>query len=180
MDQEPIIAVGLLTRRDLNLLGPTFDRVFPVEDVPQFDELLEKIDQADSGLEKSRPMTDTIETRIEDDLFAIEEGFWLKGQDHFLENLDDECLLAFPQMGEMHGVKSREAVAATAATNAGRWRDLKISNRSMVKPAEGVAIISYRADVTRGDGEPYSALIGSGYAKRSDGWKLCFHQHSPV
>jgi hypothetical protein len=44
MDQERIIAVGLLTRRDLNLLGPTFDRVFPVEEVPQFDELLEKID----------------------------------------------------------------------------------------------------------------------------------------
>ena len=54
MDQERIIAVGLLTRRDLNLLGPTFDRVFPVEDVPQFDELLKKIDEVERSNEGGR------------------------------------------------------------------------------------------------------------------------------
>jgi hypothetical protein len=45
---ERIVAIGLLTRRDLNLLGPTFDRVWPVEEVPAFDELLRAIDQADN------------------------------------------------------------------------------------------------------------------------------------
>jgi len=48
--KERIVAVGLLTQRDLNLLGPTFDRVWPVEDVPQFDELLQVIDEADMQL----------------------------------------------------------------------------------------------------------------------------------
>jgi len=48
--KERIVAVGLLTQRDLNLLGPTFDRVWPVEDVPQFDELLQAIDEADMQL----------------------------------------------------------------------------------------------------------------------------------
>jgi hypothetical protein len=48
--QERIVAVGLLTRRDLNLLGPTFDRAWPVEEAPAFNELLRKIDEADGRL----------------------------------------------------------------------------------------------------------------------------------
>jgi len=56
--QERIVAVGLLTRRDLNLLGPTFDRAWPVEDAPAFNELLRAIDDADrrfqNGVEAPR------------------------------------------------------------------------------------------------------------------------------
>jgi hypothetical protein len=48
---ERIVAVGLLTSRDLNLLGPTFDRVWPVEEAPSFNELLRAIDDADRRLE---------------------------------------------------------------------------------------------------------------------------------
>jgi len=48
--QDRIVAVGLLTRRDLNLLGPTFDRVWPVEEAPSFIELLRAIDEADQRL----------------------------------------------------------------------------------------------------------------------------------
>lgn len=44
------MAVGLLTRHDLNLLGPTFDRVWPVEEAPSFNELLRAIDEADERL----------------------------------------------------------------------------------------------------------------------------------
>ena len=44
--QERIVAVGLLTRRDLDVLGPAFDRVWPVEEAPHFTELLRAIDEA--------------------------------------------------------------------------------------------------------------------------------------
>lgn len=47
---ERIVAVGLLTQRDLSLLGPTFERAWPVEDAPSFSELLRAIDQADRQL----------------------------------------------------------------------------------------------------------------------------------
>lgn len=50
MAQERIVAVGLLTRRDLNVLGPAFDRVWPVEEAPSFNELLRAIDDADRQL----------------------------------------------------------------------------------------------------------------------------------
>jgi hypothetical protein len=49
---ERIIAVGLLTERDLSLLGPTFDRVWPVEEAPNFDELVRAIDEADRRLQQ--------------------------------------------------------------------------------------------------------------------------------
>jgi hypothetical protein len=48
-----IVAVGLLTRRELQLLGPTFDRIWPVEEAPHFHELLRAIDEADRALQKS-------------------------------------------------------------------------------------------------------------------------------
>jgi hypothetical protein len=51
---ERIVAVGLLTRHDLNLLGPTFNRVWPVEDAPSFNQLLRAIDDADSRLQQDR------------------------------------------------------------------------------------------------------------------------------
>jgi hypothetical protein len=53
MDQERIIAVGLLTRRDLNLLGPTFSRAWPVEEAPAFPELLKAIDEAEEEMRRS-------------------------------------------------------------------------------------------------------------------------------
>ena len=56
MDQERIIAVGLLTRRDLDSLGPTFSRVWPVEEAPDFHELLCAIDRADAELRRKENM----------------------------------------------------------------------------------------------------------------------------
>lgn len=113
------------------------------------------------------------------ELYDIEQGFWLEGKEHFLAHVDDRCLLAFPQAGEMHGVHSRAEVAATATT-ANRWRDLTMKDRHLLHDTEDFAIISYRAEVTRADGEPYAALVSSAYVRRLDGWKLAFHQHSPV
>ena len=116
---------------------------------------------------------------LEDDLYRIEEGFWLAGEDHFRAHLDEQCLLVFPQAGEMHGIYSREEVAATA-TPSNRWRDLQITHRQLHEVTDDVVVISYRADVMRADEQPYSALIGSTYVRRPDGWKLAAHQHSPV
>ena len=53
LPQDRIVAVGLLTRHDLNVLGPTFDRVWPVEEAPSFSELLRAIDEADRTLSQT-------------------------------------------------------------------------------------------------------------------------------
>lgn len=50
LDRERIVAVGLLTQRELTALGPTFDRVWPIEQAPKFGELLRAIDEAERKL----------------------------------------------------------------------------------------------------------------------------------
>ncbi|KRC80072.1 hypothetical protein [Sphingomonas sp. Root241] len=47
--QEHIIAVGLLTDRDLERLGSGFKRCFPVSDDGKFEDLLRAIDEADAA-----------------------------------------------------------------------------------------------------------------------------------
>ena len=56
MARERIVAVGLLTEQDLNLLGPTFTRVWPVDDTPCFTGLLEAINEADREFQQSKNM----------------------------------------------------------------------------------------------------------------------------
>lgn len=54
MERDRIVAIGLLTQNDVALLGPTFDRIWPVSEVHRFDELLRAIDSADCALTDER------------------------------------------------------------------------------------------------------------------------------
>lgn len=54
MRSERIVAVGLLTKNDVRLLGPTYDRLWPVEEAPDFSALLSAIDDADWDLSPGR------------------------------------------------------------------------------------------------------------------------------
>jgi hypothetical protein len=49
---ERIEAVALLTKTDLTLLGPTFDRAWPVEEAPAFRDLVRAINEAERKLAK--------------------------------------------------------------------------------------------------------------------------------
>lgn len=58
--QDRIVAVGLLTQQDLNLLGPTFQRAWPVEYAPSsFEGLLRAIDEAECRLQE-QPQQPTV------------------------------------------------------------------------------------------------------------------------
>ena len=50
MANDHIVAIGLLTKNDVQLLGPSFARLWPVEEAPCFNDLLEAIDEADRQL----------------------------------------------------------------------------------------------------------------------------------
>lgn len=56
MAEERIVAVGLLTQRDLEVLGHGFSRLWPVDQTPCFTDLLEAIDQADEELKRSEEL----------------------------------------------------------------------------------------------------------------------------
>ena len=50
-----IVAFGFLTQSDLEMLGPTFDRAWPVDDDPCFEELLRALDEVDVRRDAQQP-----------------------------------------------------------------------------------------------------------------------------
>lgn len=113
---------------------------------------------------------------LQDELLEIDRGFWTEGEDYFREHVDERCVLIFTQM---QGVYPRDDVAASAH-DPKRWRDLEISGVFAHQPGDGTAVLGYEAKVTRGDGKPYHAWIGSTYMRREGRWKLAAHQHTPI
>ena len=54
MADERIVAVGLLTQREVEILGHGFSRLWPIDDTPCFDDLLKAIDEADRKLREGK------------------------------------------------------------------------------------------------------------------------------
>ena len=46
-DRRGVVAIGLLTRRDLDMLGSGFRRAIPLDGAGDFDDLLARIDEAE-------------------------------------------------------------------------------------------------------------------------------------
>lgn len=113
---------------------------------------------------------------VQTELLALERRFWTGDADFYRRHLDGECLTAFSERAR---IASREQIAESVGTEH-RWRRLKIELRGLLEPTAEFAIVTYRADATRQSGEPYSALVSSGYVKRDGTWKLAFHQQTPL
>lgn len=53
-DQDRIVAIGLLTQRDVFALGHDLSRVYPIDDAPCFGTLLTAIDDADRAFHRAQ------------------------------------------------------------------------------------------------------------------------------
>jgi hypothetical protein len=111
-----------------------------------------------------------------DELLELEREFWTGNQEFFAENADRECLVAFP---EMAGVMSNAELAATA-TKPHRWRNLEMKVQGIVEPGSDIVMLTYEAKAIRDNGEPYQALVSTGYVHRLQGWKMMFHAQTPI
>jgi hypothetical protein len=52
--------------------------------------------------------------------------------------------------------------------------------KGFVTLSDTSTVITYECSAKRKDGKPYHALVSSGYVKLSDGWRLAFHQQTPL
>jgi hypothetical protein len=111
-----------------------------------------------------------------DELLELERGFWTGDADFYKANADTECLVAFPGMAAAMG----NADLAATVTDPKRWKSVEMDVKGMVQPGTDVAVLTYEAHAMRNDGEPYEALVSSGYVRRLDGWKLMFHSQAPL
>ena len=110
-----------------------------------------------------------------EELLAIEKHFWTGGPEAYRRHADERCLIAF---AEMAGVMSNEDIAKSAEK--GRWKDISIEQKGLAPLSDTAAVITYECTAKRKDGQPYRALVSSGYVKRAGGWKLAFHQQTPL
>jgi hypothetical protein len=109
------------------------------------------------------------------ELLTLEERFWTRDAGFYRDNLDDLCLMAFTEMAGVFG----KADIAKTVDESPRWTGVRLEPQGLLEPTQAFAVLTYRAAATRGDGEPYRALVSSGYVKRHGAWKLAFHQHTP-
>lgn len=112
---------------------------------------------------------------LEDELLTIERALWTGGPDAYRQHVAEECLVVFP---EMTGVFDRDSLADTVSAGP-RWEEPGLDVEGLARPTEGVALLTYRAEAER-DGERHLALVSSGFVRRSSGWKLYFHQQTPL
>jgi hypothetical protein len=111
----------------------------------------------------------------QDALLEIERRFWSGDAEFYRKNVDERCLIAFL---EMAGVESNEEIAGSVKDGV-RWAEVKLEVKGFLEPSPDVALFTYDATATRSGGEPYAALVSSGYVRRGGAWKMVFHQQTP-
>ncbi len=125
----------------------------------------------DSAMPASKPITAS-----KKELLELERGFWTGDSAFYAANADTECLVAFPQMAQAMS----NAELAETAKNPNRWRNLEIELKGIVEPGSDIVMLTYEARATRENGEPYAALVSTGYVHRVNGWKMMFHSQTPM
>ena len=108
-------------------------------------------------------------------LWDAERRFWLDGPEFYEKSMLVQARMVFPPpVGFLAG---EEIVAGLR--QGPRWQSIDMEDTSETVSGDTV-VLAYRATGTRPDTEPYAALCSSTYVKGSGGWKLLFHQQTPV
>lgn len=113
---------------------------------------------------------------IDNELLALERKFWTEGADFYRENLDDQCLVVFT---EIAGLKTREEIASMIGAQP-RYQEVAIDVKAAHRLDRSTAILAYQANARMADGSRYRALVSSLYVERVGGWKMAFHQQTPL
>jgi hypothetical protein len=111
------------------------------------------------------------------ELVKLEEQFWRGDAAYYQRHLAERALMVF---ADPIGVLDRNQVVASIEDSA-RWRAVRFDDVRFLRPADGVAILTYRANAMReGDETAYSALASSTWVDTASGWKLALHQQTPA
>ena len=111
----------------------------------------------------------------DDRIWAFEESLWTADAAHYRESIDEECLMVLPAPPfVMSGAQAIEAVSDTP-----RWDEVELTERQVARPQEGLIVVAYRAQATRGDAG-YDAYCTSTYRRlEHDEWRVVQHQQTP-
>jgi hypothetical protein len=111
-----------------------------------------------------------------DEVWDLEERFWLAGIDHFQAEMHPDCIMAF---AAPVGILTGPSIVASLQ-GAPRWSSVDLGERHVLRPMPDTVVVAYHARATR-DGSPaYSAYCTSTYIRAQDGWRLVQHQQTPA
>jgi hypothetical protein len=112
---------------------------------------------------------------LEQDLLKLEKGFWTEDADYYRQHVDEDCLLAF---ADFAGVRGNEEIASMRGGS--NWTNINLDEKGVAQLADDVVVLTYEVSANRKTGEPYKALVSTGYVKRDGEWKMAFHQQTPL
>lgn len=108
-------------------------------------------------------------------VWAFEESLWTADAAHYRAAIDDCCLMVVPV--QPYVLRGPEAIGAVSRTP--RWTAVRLSERQVARPQDGLIVVAYRAEVGR-DGEAYQAHCTSTYRRLGhDDWRVVQHQQTP-
>ncbi|MBZ6379966.1 hypothetical protein B5C34_14155 [Pacificimonas flava] len=109
----------------------------------------------------------------DEDVWAREERLWTGGADAYAELLDNDALMVFPEMGALNAASVRKSIE-----RAPRWESVDMRERSLVRPAQSLIVIAYRAESRRSEEPAYAAFCSSTYRAVGNGWRIVQHQQT--
>jgi hypothetical protein len=117
------------------------------------------------------------ETILADRLFELEEHFWKGDSAFYRRNLADEAVMIFPDPA---GVMIKDEICSSIEESP-RWEEVLLEEHRVMELDDNAVVVTYKATAMR-EGEiiPYVARASSGYVRDGAGWKLAFHQQTPL
>lgn len=107
-------------------------------------------------------------------IWAMEEELWRGGDEVYERLVDEQVVMALPADPYIF---TRDAAIA-AVKNTPRWEEVRFSEQKVSRPEEGLIVIGYKVEATRG-GERYCCYASSTMMRRGhEDWTVV--QHSQV
>jgi hypothetical protein len=107
-------------------------------------------------------------------LFALERELGGGDGSTYDRLLADDAVVVVPGATMTKG----ETVAAMDASPG--WDEFAFADERCLQLGDDTALLSYRFSGRRGEDLRYAALMGSVYVRRPEGWRLAYHQQTPL
>ena len=107
-------------------------------------------------------------------VWEFEESLWTGDAEQYRALIDEECLMVLP--AQPFVFTGEEAIAAVQDTP--RWDAVSFSRQQVARPEEGLIVMSYKAEATRG-AESYAAFCTTTIRRLThDEWRVLQHQQT--
>ena len=104
-------------------------------------------------------------------VWAFEQSLWQATDERYHERVDPECVMALSH--DPYLASGEAAVDAVSGTP--EWENVEFSDKTVLRPQEGLIVVGYRVKATKGTTE-FAAACTSVYRRRGhEDWTVIQH-----